>query len=96
MKDTQREAETQVEGEVGSWREPDEGLDPETPGSHPALKAGAKWLSHPGIPNKCILSFFKKITDTIKLLNRLSDAGEQHTKLIQFQPKAKGPIILIL
>ena len=31
-------------------REPDAGLDPRTPGSHPGLKAGAKPLSHPGIP----------------------------------------------
>ena len=31
-------------------REPDVGLDPGTPGSHPGLKAGAKLLSHPGIP----------------------------------------------
>ena len=31
-------------------REPDVGLDPGTPGSHPGPKAGAKPLSHPGIP----------------------------------------------
>ena len=30
-------------------RELDVGLDPETPGSHPGLKAGAKPLSHLGI-----------------------------------------------
>ena len=30
-------------------REPDVGLDPRTPGSHPRLKAGAKLLSHPEI-----------------------------------------------
>ena len=33
-------------------REPDVGLDPRTPGSHPGPKAGAKLLSHSGIPNK--------------------------------------------
>ena len=33
-------------------REPDVGLDPGTPGSHPEPKAGAKLLSHPGIPKK--------------------------------------------
>ena len=27
------------------------GLDPETPGSRPGPKAGAKLLSHPGIPS---------------------------------------------
>ena len=32
------------------WREPDVGLDPGTPGSHPGPKAGAKPLSHPEIP----------------------------------------------
>ena len=31
-------------------REPDVGLDPRTPGSRPGQKAGAKLLSHPGIP----------------------------------------------
>ena len=31
-------------------REPDGGLDPGTPGSRPGPKAGAKLLSHPGIP----------------------------------------------
>ena len=30
-------------------REPDEGLDPSTPGSHPELKADPQPLSHPGI-----------------------------------------------
>ena len=31
-------------------RKPDVGLDPGTPGSRPRPKAGAKPLSHPGIP----------------------------------------------
>ena len=44
------EAETQAEGEAGSMQKPDMGLNPGTPGSHPGLKAGAKPLSHPGIP----------------------------------------------
>ena len=52
MRDTEREAETQAEGEVGSPREPDAGLDPGSPGSHPGPKAGAKPLSHPGCPKK--------------------------------------------
>ena len=30
-------------------REPDVGLDPKTPASHPEPKAGAKPLSHPGL-----------------------------------------------
>ena len=52
-REREREAETQAEGEVG--REPDVGLDPGTPGSHPGPKAGAKPLSHPGIPTEIIL-----------------------------------------
>ena len=49
MRDTQREAETQAEGEVGSqgaWC----GLDPRTLGSWPEPKADVQPLSHPGVP----------------------------------------------
>ena len=54
---THREAETQAEGEAGSiHREPDVGLDPRSPGSHPGPKAGAKPLRHPGIPGKSNLN----------------------------------------
>ena len=49
-REREREAETQAEGEAGSTPEPDMGLDPGTPGSHPGPKAGVKPLSHPGIP----------------------------------------------
>ena len=49
---TEREAETQAEGEAGSMhREPDMGFDPRSPGSRPGPKAGAKPLRHPGIPS---------------------------------------------
>ena len=53
MTDTEREreAETQAEGEKQApRREPNVGLDPRYPGSHPGAKTGAKPLSHPGIP----------------------------------------------
>ena len=53
---TEREAETQAEGEAGSLhREPDVGLDPGSPGSRPGPKAGAKPLRHPGIPDPRLL-----------------------------------------
>ena len=43
---TEREAETQAEGEAGSMhREPDVGFNPGSPGP----KTGAKLLRHPGI-----------------------------------------------
>ena len=38
MRDTEREAETQAEGEAGSMQEPDMGLDPGSPGSRPGPK----------------------------------------------------------
>ena len=52
---TEREAETQAEGETGSMHwEPDVGFDPWSPGSRPGPKAGVKSLSHPGIPEDFI------------------------------------------
>ena len=50
---TERERERQrhrLREKLAPWRERDVGLDPRTPGSRPGLKAGAKPLSHPGIP----------------------------------------------
>ena len=50
MRDTQREAETQAEGEAGSMQGARYvGLDPRTPGSRPERKADAQPLSHPGV-----------------------------------------------
>ena len=43
MRDTQRERQA-------PWKEPDVGLDPGTPGSHPGLKAGTQLLNHTGVP----------------------------------------------
>ena len=58
---TEREAETQAEGEAGSMHwEPDVGFDPGSPGSCPGPKAGAKPLRHPGIP--MISYFFKRLS----------------------------------
>ena len=55
-REREREAETQAEGEAGSMhRESDVGFDPGSPGSHPGPKAGAKPLSHPGIPTTAII-----------------------------------------
>ena len=50
MRDTEREAETQAREKQAPCREPDARLDPRTPGSRPGLKADAKPLSHPGVP----------------------------------------------
>ena len=53
MTDTDRERQRHTGRErqkQAPCREPDAGLDPGTPGSHPGPKAGTKPLSHPGIP----------------------------------------------
>ena len=53
MRGTEREAETQAEGEAGSppSKGPDVGLNPGTPGSCPEPKTDVQPLSHPGTPN---------------------------------------------
>ena len=53
MIDIERERERQRHRrreKQASCREPDTRLDPGTPGLRPGSKAGAKPLSHPGIP----------------------------------------------
>ena len=52
MRETERETETQAKGEAGSLQEPDAGLDPRSPGSHPGPKADAP----PGEPPRCPLT----------------------------------------
>lgn len=51
MRDTEKDAETQAEGEVGFLQGAPHGLSPGDPGSRPELKAEAQSLSHPGAPN---------------------------------------------
>ena len=59
VREREREAETQAEGEAGSMHwEPDMGFDPGSSGSLPGLKAGAKPLCHPGIPPNVFLLIF--------------------------------------
>ena len=51
MRDTKRERQRYRQREKQApCGEPNAGLDPGTPGSHPKLKADAQPLSHPGIP----------------------------------------------
>ena len=52
MKDTEREAETQVGGEAGSSKGARRGAWSRIPGSRPELKADAQPLSHPGVPSE--------------------------------------------
>ena len=62
MRGTERERQRQKQAPCS---EPDVGLDPGTPGSRPGPKAGAKPLSHPGIPlllllEKLLIAFWLK------------------------------------
>ena len=50
MRDTDRDAETQTEGEADSMQGAQFGTRSQIPGSRPEPKAGAKPLSHPGAP----------------------------------------------
>ena len=54
MRDTEREAETQAEGEAGSLQEPDGRLDPRTMGSGPEPKADTQPLRLPGCPRHLV------------------------------------------
>ena len=49
-REREREAEIQAEGEAGSLQGAGRRTRFQDPGSCPGLKAGAKPLSHPGIP----------------------------------------------
>ena len=52
MKDRERERQRHRQKEKQApCREPDVGLDPGSPGSHPGPKADAQPLSRPGIPD---------------------------------------------
>ena len=55
MRDIQREAETQAEGEASSVWGPNVGLDLGSPGSRPEPKTDTQLLSHPGVPISPIL-----------------------------------------
>ena len=54
-REKERERQRHRRKKQASCQEPDEGLDPGTPGSCPGPKAGAEPLSHPGIPK--LISF---------------------------------------
>ena len=72
MRDTERKAETQAEGEAGSLhQEPDMGFDPGSPGSCPGPKADAKPLRHPGIPSRLFLFVLTWIDTSREILNEL-------------------------
>ena len=50
-------------------REPDVGFDPGSPGSHPGPKAGAKPLSHPGIPKSNSILELENYFNTYNQIN---------------------------
>ena len=64
------------------------GLDPRTPGSRPGPKAGAKPLSHPGIPFVVIL---KKVSSKFKKQNRTLCGLKPHRQLFGGSRKKQAP-----
>ena len=70
MRDTEGERQRHRQREKQApCREPDVGLDPRSPGSRPGPKAGAKPLSHPGIPPQHLFRVrFDEKKSIIKLL----------------------------
>ena len=50
MRDPEREAETQAEGEAAPCEEPDAGLHPRTSGSALSQRQIPNYLIHPGAP----------------------------------------------
>ena len=52
MRDTERQRHGQRENQAPCM-EPEAGLDPRMPGSHPEPKADTQPLSHPGDPGAC-------------------------------------------
>ena len=61
MRDTQRERQSHRQREKQApCRDPNVGLDPRSPGSHPGPKADAQPLNHPGVP--WLVNFFNKIS----------------------------------
>ena len=67
------------------------GLDPGNPGSHTGPKAGAKLLSHPGIPR--LLKFSDNLTGNLKFKNIFQDlifAGEISLHIQSGQVEALG------
>ena len=68
MRDTEREAETQAEGEAGPPQGAQCGTRSRDPGSHLGPKAGAKPLSHPGIP---LIDFSSKVQTTLFIISEL-------------------------
>ena len=57
MRHTQREAETQAEGDAGSLQGAQCRTRSRTQGSRPEPKAGTQLLSHPGVPDYFNISF---------------------------------------
>ena len=62
-------------------RKPDVGLDPGTPGSCPGPKAGAKPLSHPGIPPLFFLAIYLFMHERHTERERGRDTGRGRSRL---------------
>ena len=83
MTDTEREAETQAEGEgkkQAPCREPDVGLNSGSPGSHPRAEGGTKLLA-PRLPYKNNLKD-KTNTNNTKQAATASNSGRSESDFL--------------
>ena len=68
--ETERQRHRQREKQA-PCREPDVGLDPQTPGSSPEPKTDAQPLSHPGVPQQLLNQIINTINTTLyKLIKK--------------------------
>ena len=79
MRDTERERQRHRQREKQApCREPDVGLDPGTPGSHPELKAEAQLLSPPRCPLTLLLKYILKLNHLYFYLANLNHGYHLH------------------
>ena len=79
MRERERQRHRQREKQA-PCREPDAGLDPETPGLRPGRKAGAKLLSHPAIPS--VIKFYIEIKTVFSNNAVISEKEEKYNDLL--------------
>ena len=79
MRDTQREAETQAEGETGSTGEARRGTRSRVSRITPGAEDGAKPLSHPGCPE----IYFLKIRGRVKCWPEIEPLWHREYEMVQ-------------
>ena len=91
---TEREAETQAEGEAGFMhQEPKVGFDPRSSGSHPGPKTGTNPLHHPGIP---LFFNFSRTLHTVFHSDYICSHAHQECKGATLSPKPHQHLLFLV